>query len=61
MGRTAAHLDALKEKHYNLELEINKAVHTRKPTEVITKLKKEKLRVKEEIENLKNQLASTGS
>ena len=61
MGRAIAHLESLKEKHYNLELQINEAVHTRRPNEIITQLKKEKLLIKEEIENLKNQLAKSAT
>lgn len=48
----SAHLVALRQKHYNLDLKINEAVHTRQPDHVVTQLKKQKLQVKQEIEQL---------
>ena len=54
-SRASAHLVALRQKHYDLELKINEALHTRKPDNVVTDLKKQKLKIKEEIDNLQRQ------
>ena len=52
------HLNELKNKHQRVQQEINTLVHTRQPDEKVVELKKEKLRLKDEItlheEKLKN-------
>jgi hypothetical protein len=50
-SKESAHLVTLRQKHYNLDLKINEAVHTRQPDHVVTQLKKEKLKIKQEIES----------
>jgi hypothetical protein len=45
------HVDVLKKKHYNIQLEINRLIHTHGPDDEINRLKKEKLRIKDELEN----------
>jgi len=52
-SKKSAHLVALRQKHYNLELKINEAVLARQPDHVVTQLKKEKLQIKQEIESFK--------
>ena len=54
-----AHLDALKERHAALELRIADEDHRPRPdSEALTRLKVEKLHVKEEMERLRAELAS---
>ena len=51
-----SHIDALKERHAALELRIaDEDQRPRPDSETLTRLKIEKLRVKEEIERLKTQ------
>jgi hypothetical protein len=53
-----AHLDALKERHAALEARIlDEGQRPRPDTETLTRLKVEKLHIKEEIERLRSQLA----
>jgi hypothetical protein len=50
-----ARLDALKERHANLELRIAEEDHRPRPdSDALTRLKLEKLRLKEEIERLRD-------
>lgn len=50
------HLDALKRKHFDLEKEINFTGSRPAPDQaVLTRLKREKLKIKEEIERLQHQ------
>ena len=51
------HLDVLKKKHYNIQLEINQLIHTHGPEDEINRLKKEKLRIKDELENYERKLS----
>lgn len=50
------HIDELRKKHHNIQLEINKMIHTHQSDKKIAELKKEKLRIKDEIENCERQL-----
>ncbi len=50
------HIIELRNKHSNLEKEINKLVYTKQPEEKISKLKKEKLRIKDELTELEAKL-----
>lgn len=43
---------ALAAKHHSLQLKINEAIYTRQPDSIVTDLKKQKLKIKEEIEKL---------
>jgi hypothetical protein len=51
------HIEQLKRKHYNIQLEINQLIHTHGPEDEINRLKKEKLRIKDELENYERKLA----
>ena len=51
------HMDVLKRKHYNIQLEINQLIHTHGPEDEINRLKKEKLRIKDELENCERKLS----
>ena len=51
------HIEQLKRKHYNIQLEINQLIHTHGPEDEINRLKKEKLRIKDELENCERKLA----
>ncbi len=50
------HMDVLKNRHYNIQLEINQLIHTHGPEDEINRLKKEKLRIKDELENCERKL-----
>lgn len=50
------HIVELKHKHHNLELQINEMLYTHGDDLEIQKLKKEKLKLKDEIERYENQL-----
>lgn len=50
------HIIELRNKHNTLEMEINKMVYTKQPDEQISLLKKEKLRIKDEIGSLERKL-----
>jgi hypothetical protein len=50
------HIVALKHKHHNLQLEINELVYTHGDELKIQELKKQKLRLKEEITQLETQI-----
>lgn len=52
------HLNELKNKHHRIQQEINTLIHTRKPDEQIAELKKEKLRLKDEIAIFETKLQS---
>ncbi|WP_417319870.1 YdcH family protein [Emcibacter sp.] len=53
--RAAAHINALSEKHAMLDKRINDEVHRPAPDDIILhELKREKLRLKDEIEKYKN-------
>ena len=52
------HMDVLKKKHYRLQQEINQLIHTHGPEDEINRLKKEKLRIKDELENCERQRGS---
>lgn len=52
------HIENLRNRHYHLELEINRLVHVRAPNEDIVRLKKEKLHLKEEIESLEKKVTT---
>lgn len=51
------HMDVLKKKHYNIQQEINQLIHTHGPEDEINRLKKEKLRIKDELENCERKLS----
>jgi hypothetical protein len=51
------HVDVLKKKHYNIQLEINRLIHIHGPEDEINRLKKEKLRIKDELENCERKLS----
>lgn len=51
------HMDQLKSKHYRIQLKINQLIHTHGPEDEINRLKKEKLRIKDELENCERKLA----
>jgi hypothetical protein len=51
------HIEQLKRKHYNIQLEINQLIHTHGPEDEINRLKKEKLRIKDELENCERKLS----
>lgn len=50
------HITELRNKHSNLQQEINKLVYTHQAEEKISELKKEKLRIKDEITELERKL-----
>lgn len=50
------HIVELKHKHHNLELQINEMLYTHGDDLEIQKLKKEKLKLKDEIERYEHQL-----
>lgn len=54
------HIAALKHKHHNLDLEINKLVYLHGDELKIQELKKQKLKLKEEIELNESQLKDFG-
>lgn len=45
------HIDQLKTKHFRIQQEINQLIHTHGSDDEIHRLKKEKLRIKDELEN----------
>ncbi len=51
------HIEQLKRKHYNIQLEINQLIHTHGPEDEINRLKKEKLRIKDELRNCEYKLS----
>lgn len=51
------HIDQLKRKHYTIQLEINQLIHTHGPEDEINRLKKQKLRIKDELENCERKLS----
>lgn len=51
------HIEQLKRKHYNIQLEINQLTHTHGPEDEINRLKKEKLRIKDELRNREHKLS----
>ena len=51
------HIEQLKSKHYNIQLEINQLIHTHGPEDEINRLKKEKLRIKDELRNSEHKLS----
>jgi hypothetical protein len=51
------HIEQLKRKHYNTQLEINQLIHTHGPEDEINRLKKEKLRIKDELRNCEYKLS----
>lgn len=51
------HIEQLKNKHYRIQQEINQLVHTHGPDDEIHRLKKEKLRIKDELENYEHKLS----
>lgn len=51
------HIEQLKRKHYNIQLEINQLIHTHGPEDEINRLKKEKLRIKDELRNSEQKLS----
>lgn len=53
-----SHIETLKNKHYNIQQEINRLTHTHGPDDEIHRLKKEKLRIKDELKNCERKLAS---
>lgn len=54
------HVAALKHKHHNLQLEINELVYTHGDELKIQELKKQKLKLKEEIELHESRLKDIG-
>lgn len=53
------HINELRNKHSNLQQEINKLVYTHQADEKISELKKEKLRIKDELTKFERQLKQT--
>ena len=51
------HIEQLKTKHYRIQQEINQLIHTHGPDDEINRLKKEKLRIKDELENYEHRLS----
>lgn len=51
------HIEQLKNKHYRIQQEINQLVHTHGPEDEINRLKKEKLRIKDELETCEHKLS----
>ena len=51
------HIEQLKKKHYNIQLEINLINHLPGADAEIRRLKKEKLRIKDEFENHERKLS----
>jgi hypothetical protein len=51
------HIEQLKTKHYRIQQEINQLIHTHGPDDKIHRLKKEKLRIKDELENCEHKLS----
>lgn len=52
------HIATLKQRHYHLEMEINRLIHTKAANEDIAKLKKVKLQLKENIVALEEKLTT---
>lgn len=52
------HMDMLRNKHYRIQQEINQLIHTHGPDDEIHRLKKEKLRIKDELEHCERQRTS---
>ena len=51
------HINELRKKHNKLQQEINRLVYTHQPDEQISDLKKEKLRIKDELTKLETKLS----
>ena len=51
------HIEQLKTKHFKIQQEINQLIHTHGPEDEINRLKKEKLRIKDELENCERKLS----
>ena len=51
------HIEQLKTKHFKIQQEINQLIHTHGPEDEINRLKKEKLRIKDELENCEHKLS----
>ncbi len=51
------HMEQLKTKHFRIQQEINQLIHTHGPEDEINRLKKEKLRIKDELENCEHKLS----
>lgn len=51
------HISQLKAKHYRIQQEINQLIHTHGSEDEINRLKKEKLRIKDELESCERKLA----
>ena len=54
------HIVALKHKHHNLDLELNELVYTHSDELKIQELKKQKLKLKDEIELFESKLKDNG-
>lgn len=52
------HIDQLKTKHFRIQQEINQLIHTHGSDDEIHRLKKEKLRIKDELESCERKRAS---
>lgn len=55
--KTRHHINELRNRHSRLEKEINMLMYTHQPEEKISELKKEKLRLKDEITSLERKIA----
>ena len=51
------HMEQLKIRHFRIQQEINQLIHTHGPEDEINRLKKEKLRNKDELENCEHKLS----
>lgn len=56
-SKLKAHMEQLKNKHSHIQQEINQFIYTHGPEDEINRLKKEKLRIKDELENCKHKLS----
>jgi hypothetical protein len=52
-----SHMQQLKHKHVDLQEKINKLIHLRGPEDELVRLKKEKLKIKDELENFERKLS----
>lgn len=51
------HIDVLKKRHRTIQQEIDQLIHSHGPTDEINHLKKEKLRIKDELEKCERKLS----
>lgn len=54
--KTKNHITELRNRHYALDLQLNEMIHTKQPDDKIAKVKKEKLKIKDEITALETSL-----